>query len=477
MSSRLQGSGSSYTTMLSNIATNLSTSPFFKQSDMIENLNKFIETGVAYNLELRSYVATTSEKIASTFNAFDSSLLRIIRIQQEDSTTARLGMEAVLTQFLNSQYQDTSYLSGVGRNVTGLLTEAESLMSTRGSTEFEYVVQKWLGSLGSLGVSDTALTSIATGLGYLGSGNVSALSSNQTLQTLLTMASSRAGLNYGNLLTSGVSASDANKLLASIVSIATNVANSNNNVVMSQYASLFGMNVSDIVSIANITANDLKTISQNMLTYENMKGEVASQLANISSRTTAAEMVQNVISNMMTTTAAGVTASPLLYGTWLAANLMESSGIDPTINLGFLGTGTSFNTSTLLKTGVVGIGGIQALATGIGNMFAGNAAGTSLSAWNQSDVTSRGRGYQTTSGTTTSTTSYVGSLDSGALAGTASEIGQQAATYTGDSTEDSEYISRIDENVGNIRVDISNLLDKIDNLTQSLNISGVLRGI
>ena len=109
---------------------------------MIENLNKFVQSGVAYNLELRSYLATVSDRIATTFDAFDSSLLRIIRIQQADSTKSRLGMEAMLTKFLNAQFENTEYLQQTANSVSNMLIEAESQMGYKGATEFEYVVQK-----------------------------------------------------------------------------------------------------------------------------------------------------------------------------------------------------------------------------------------------------------------------------------------------------------------------------------------------
>ena len=89
MTTRLQGTSLTYERLMKDVSANLGTSPFLKQTDMISNLNKFIEAGISYNLESRAYIATATAKIANTFNAFDSSLLRIIRIQQADSTVAR----------------------------------------------------------------------------------------------------------------------------------------------------------------------------------------------------------------------------------------------------------------------------------------------------------------------------------------------------------------------------------------------------
>jgi hypothetical protein len=64
-------------------------------------------------VEQRAFLQTMTDKIATTFNAFDSNLLKIIRIQQEDSTVYRMGAEAQLTKFFNSNFQDSTYMSDV----------------------------------------------------------------------------------------------------------------------------------------------------------------------------------------------------------------------------------------------------------------------------------------------------------------------------------------------------------------------------
>ena len=60
ISAILQGSGLTYRGMLGTITGNLATSPYVKQTAVIENLNKFVESGITYNLELRAYLATVS---------------------------------------------------------------------------------------------------------------------------------------------------------------------------------------------------------------------------------------------------------------------------------------------------------------------------------------------------------------------------------------------------------------------------------
>ena len=451
INTRLQGTTLSFNSLVKDVATNLSTSPYLRQDVMLENLNKFIESGISYNLESRAYIATATSKIATTFNAFDSSLLRIIRIQQADSTVARLGMESLLTKFLNRQYEDTSYLNQTSKTVSNLLLEAESLMGYKGASEFEYIVQKWLGSMSSLGVSENTISTIATGLGYLGSGNVSALSNNQALQNLLVMAASNAGLDYGALLTGGLTGSSASRLLSSIVQLGQNIAGSGNYVVQSQYASLFGLNISDLVSLTNITANDLKAITANIVNYEGLRKETTEQLRTLSQRTTPSEMVTNVLANLMTSMGANVATNPALYGTWEVAKLLSSSGLDYTFNVGFLGTGTSFTLSQLIKTGVIGISGIVSLINALGNISSGNAGGTSLSVWGEQQTRGNVTSSYGISGKTVSGSSYLGSLDSSSMRQTFQENQEQAAQYSGvEEDETKENINNINENVYSI---------------------------
>ena len=155
---RLQGSkNEDYEKLLLKVSKNVNISPFVSQKEVVENIKSLVETGVSYNVELRSFLQTVSDDIAATFDAFDANLMRLIRMQQADSTAARLGMEATLTKLFNSQYQDTSYLANsVSDSVAGAILEASSLLSHQNSLEFEYAVQKWLGSMYSVGVSDTS---------------------------------------------------------------------------------------------------------------------------------------------------------------------------------------------------------------------------------------------------------------------------------------------------------------------------------
>ena len=139
-----------------------------------------------------------------------------------------MGMEAYLTKYLNSTYEDSSYLNDVYDIVTQNLFEASSQVGRNASVELEYVVQKWLGSMYSVGVGSEFLSKVSQGLGYLGSGNVEALSGNSALQNLLVMAANRSGVDYSGVLSQGLNADTANKLLSGIASYVNEISQSNN---------------------------------------------------------------------------------------------------------------------------------------------------------------------------------------------------------------------------------------------------------
>ena len=475
INTRLQGTALNFNTISANIAKNLVTSPYLRQEDMLDNLNKFVQSGIAYNLETRAFIATASNKIASTFDAFDSTLLRIIRIQQADSTVARLGMESLLTKFLNAKFEDTSYLNS-SASISGLLTEAESLMGYKGSAEFEYIVQKWLGSMSSLGVSSNTISSIATGLGYLGSGQASALSGNTALRNLIYLGASRAGLNAGELLSGGLNAQTTNALLRGIVQLGQDIGSTSNNVARAEYANLFGLSVSDLVSLTNMTTETLDDITNNIVKYEQLRNETTNSLATIAQRTSTSEKVQNVISNVLTSMGANVANNPLLYATWLAAGLLSKSGLDPTFNIGPSWLSTSTSVSSLLKTGVVGASFATSLINAIGNLASGNLGGTSLSVWGERET--RGSGLNTySSGLGSSARSYIGSISSDEMNKSALEdIKQEQITYAGEEETTSTQIRDIYDVLNdNIREDITSIRTMLENFNLNLSSSGLGR--
>ena len=101
-----------------------------------------VSQGIAFNVEQRAALDVMKDKIATTFDAANGTLLRVVRIQEQDTTAGRLGMESALTAFLNNMYQTTEYMEGIAKTVKGNLEEAMSLMTGENALSFEYQVQK-----------------------------------------------------------------------------------------------------------------------------------------------------------------------------------------------------------------------------------------------------------------------------------------------------------------------------------------------
>lgn len=418
INTRLQGSGQSwdkgmgYAGLYNSLMSRVGINPYIKTQDMLSNLSKLVEQGIAFNLEQRTFLATVSDKIASTFDAFDSNLARIVRIQQADSTAARLGMEAFMTNFLNSMFSDTSYLNGTFDTVTQSLLEATSQLTTQGGVEFEGIIQKWLGSLSSVGLSDQTASGLAQALSYLVTGNVEALSSSG-MQNLLVMAASKGGMSYADMLTRGITLDETNTLLANIVSYLQEIGNSTNQVVKNQYASTFGVSLSDVRAAQNLTSEDIKNISKTKLGYQGAISELYDQLNSVASRTSLAEMLSNVWDNTQYSLYSNIAGNPALYALWQVTDFIQ--GLTGGINIPFIsamGSGVDLNTTleNLMKLGIVGtasLGMIGDVISGVGNTFQFSNAAKMLGIGNDIMANSRGNVYTRASGFGTSNEQYI----------------------------------------------------------------------
>lgn len=141
INTRLQGSGKTFSTLADRLS-DIAFSPLINTEDLYSNLNTLVGEGIVTNVEQRASLMTMSNAIADTFEVNSATLKKLIRIQQQDSTAARLGMEGYLTRFLNEFVKSTEYLTTTFDTVADSLLEASSLMSANDSAEFEYVVQK-----------------------------------------------------------------------------------------------------------------------------------------------------------------------------------------------------------------------------------------------------------------------------------------------------------------------------------------------
>ena len=409
INARLQGADTNYQKALFKIGQNVSLSPFVSQNKVIEKLNTLVDSGVAYNLELRAYLGTISEKIAATFDAFDSNLLRLIKVQQADTTAARLGMEASLTRLFNSYFSDTSYLSSLADTVSQQLIEANSQLTRDMSLAFEYTVQKWLGSLYSVGFSDQGISLIADAINSLGSGNVEALSSNENAMNLVAMSASRIGLNIGEILNNGLDSNTTNQLLCSMVEYLQEIARNSedNQVAKNALAGAFGLTMSDIRSVTNLTGLDINHIlfENEIKNYETATSELESQMNMLFDREHVSNMVSTLVDNLYTTAATGIGGNALSYGLWKAVGLLKDSsgGINiPSIMAAGFGVDLNADVLQLIQAGMMGLPVITSIVNQIGSAFHEDNGGSVFDKWGFTEFTPRGSAIKGITGGATS---------------------------------------------------------------------------
>lgn len=437
MMGRLQGSAIDWSDAVDDISDTIGFSGLVSKKSVVAKMVELVDSGVAYNLELRAFLSETSENIASTFDATNGTLLRLIRLQQADSTAARLGMEAALTDLLNATFSDTAYLADkVSDSVSSAIIDASATMSRDQALIFEYTMQKWLGSLYSVGLSSETAQSIAQGINYLATGNISALAGNDSLQTLLTMSSIRAGgRSYTDMLTTGITADETNKLLRAMIELLAEISeNQTNNVTKSAYAELFGMSITDLSTFASLTTTDINNLYNTAQSYSSLMQETENQLNAISSRMNISMLVDNAIDNALVGAASTIGSNAFTYGTWKTLTLLKEyvGEIEiPGITAAGFGLASGMDLLNLAQTAVVGLGLLGSLLGGIGSMLDGGP--TNLGNWDWEEYTSRGSSLKTLGAGIYETTSF------SAQVGVGSASGEDASSVSMQQGKDAAY--------------------------------------
>jgi hypothetical protein len=462
-------------------------SPLILQTEMIASLEKLVESGISHNLKLRAFLDTVSDKIASTFEVSDSTMLRLIRLQQQDSSAARLGMESALNAFLNNMFETTEYLSKVADTVRGHLEEAQALMGAKQATEFEYQVQKWLGSFYSVGMSDSAVTNISTTLGQLAAGQIEALTGSGT-GNLMIMAANEAGLSIADILKDGLDAETTNELLQATVNYLAQIAQqSDSKVIQQQLAGVFGMKASDLQSIMNL-ANDnsktIKNIANNNLTNEGMMLELAVRAATMSSRVDMNTMMNNMWENVQYSMASGIANNPATFALYKMAGLLQDAvGGIPISFANIYGFGIDLNTSVaqLMQVGALAggimtslpqmIGGLANAVGGGATMLAAAGIATQAKTINRGD----GGGAQGTmalSGLGTSSSGLVGNGSSEDMTGATMAGGQDDIDAQGTQGKEENEDATRDDIIEILKMLFGGIGDKIDENTNAIKGAG-----
>lgn len=391
INSRLQGT-SSYR-QAESVLDDVAFSPLLKAEDLYSNLADLVGQGIATNVEQRAFFATTKEGIAQTFDVTDNSLKRIIRLQREDSTAARLGLEAYLNKFLNTYVENTEYLTTTFDNVAASLFEASAMLGAKAgagaSAEFEYVVQKWLGALVGLGFSESTAQNIATALGQLGSGDVTALAGSE-MQNLLVMAANKVNKSYADMLMQGLNASDANELMKGVIDYLHDIGSYETNVVKNQLAGIFGVTVSDLVAAANLTSDSLTTVYNDLLSVNDMYNELEDQYDALPGRVGISNILDNLFSNLTYQTGMNIGANPALFAAWKITDMIQgvTGGLGiPIPAIKVMGTGFDLENTieNLIKMGIT----VGSMIGNIGKIIGGIASvGNGSSLLGKLDITS-----------------------------------------------------------------------------------------
>ena len=454
--------------MSNKITGNIGMSPFIRQETATKNLQTLVGKGIAFNVEQRAFLETISDKIATTFEATDASLLKLVRIQQADSTAARLGMESALTAFLNNMYETTEYMTEAADSIRASIYEASALMDAEEATEFEYQVQKWMGSLYSVGFQNTQ--GLSDALGKLAAGDISGVT-DDSYGNLLVMAANKANLSIAEILQEGLDDDETNALMHAMVEYLGGIYNEtkDNKVVAQQFANVYGLTASDLKAAANL-ASSTTNVYKNNLNYSGMMGQLTDMANSMGSRTAVGTMVQNVFENLKYSTAASIGNDPVLYSTYMIASMLDDTvgGIAiPTIGAFAMGNGVEIDLETtvadLMRTGAMAgglLGGIGKMIGGISRGSGGGFSGSGmLKAFgintdaSSAEAVTRGTGdglLTTDSGMDTSYSGFIGNEDSDviqnkAIADAKDEANQQAIQALEEAQEIG--LSNVDEHV------------------------------
>lgn len=326
----LDGTQKTYASAVQNLTNAIGSTGLAKMSDVLSRMSELTSKGIVANAEQNAFLDSISDGISSVFDSANGTLLRLIKLQGEDSTVNRLVMQASLKEYLNRTYQNSQYLYEQFNRVSDSLVEATSLLTSSLSLSLESTVQKWMGSLSSLGLSEGAVSSLSGALGAVGSGNLRGI--NQNMQNLVIMGANRAGLSYSDLLTGGLNADQTNRLMYGMINYLGGLQG--NNVVLSEYANLFGLNVSDLVAARN-AQGQLGTIMGKGITTS------ASSLSNYLGKynqylnASPATLYDNLLGNMLFGMGANVASNRDVYGLYRAGGLIggitSSMGLSSTV--------------------------------------------------------------------------------------------------------------------------------------------------
>ena len=325
------------------LQSDIGLSSLVKQEAVLNSINNLVSQGITSDIESLGILTSIRDKTVSSFDVTNSDLRRLVRLNQQrgNLTAKQFGLADALKESFNSTFGDSSFLNNMFQSLTGTVLDAVSANANSGgtdSTAFYSVLESWLGAMYESGVDTNTVNAIAQGINYLGSGNVQALSGNKQLQNLMLLSMDRAGLDYADILQRGLSDSNMNVLLSTIVDYLAEITSNTkeNNVLQSSYANLFNMSITDMTAIQNLSKSGYSALG---MSGGSALAQASNELNKVASRTSTAEQINNVIDNAKYAFGSSIAANKLAYFTYKTSNLILDSldGLSTTTQ----GSGTS----------------------------------------------------------------------------------------------------------------------------------------
>ena len=344
MISSLVGANKDWESITDNLNNALSANSLVRQENVYKNLTELIKAGISENVEQRAFLETISDDLNLLLDTQTGSLARLIRLQDASIAENRVAIEYSLREFLNQNYQTSEYIKNSYLKVADSISELQAISTTSLASSIESALQTWLGSYYSVGVSDSTISNLASAINSLGTGDLSNINSN--ISKLVMMGAATSGKSYGNLLTNGITAEDVSAIMSGITDYAKSIEG--NNVVRSQWASLFGLSISDLEALKNLNITDnTQTVSSDI-------NKLFDAYANFVPTTVG---LKNTFENLMFTTATNIASNDALYGSYFVTDILEKSGIGSALS----SLGSSIASMGLKKTG----GALQVAGTAI----------------------------------------------------------------------------------------------------------------
>ena len=319
MMASLVGSKNDWEKITDNLNNALSASSLIKQQDVYKNLTELVKAGISGNVEQRAFLETLSNDLNLLLDTHTGSLARLIRLQNTSIAENRIAIQYSLREFLNENYATSEYIKNAYTKVAESITELQAINTTSDAASMESVLQTWLGSYYSAGVSDTTISNLASAINALGTGDISNINSN--ISKLVMMGAARSNESYGNLLTNGLTADSISSIMSGITSYAKEITG--NNVVRSQWANIFGLTISDLEALKKVGFEEGATsVSSNI-------NKIFENYSNLVPKTVG---LKNMFENAMFTTGTNIASNDALYATYFVTDILEKSGVGNMLN-------------------------------------------------------------------------------------------------------------------------------------------------